>query len=223
MNPARPSLGSSLSSAETGKGPRQGNSWIYQKNCYVCYEPLGFGQRRMRKLYCKVCRRAVCANCAAPGSVAKDKETMCVQCEGNSVPDSAQRLVHTRSEVVGEVKEDGSQATVDEVLRSARGLLGDLRSKASISSSQSSLKSTSRLAQLHSQLTDYDTELVDVRRQVSYYAERLDHRDSSIEALASEMQDLALCNQHLTQRLVKLEQSLKAGEPERSCVSCVLF
>lgn len=220
MNPARPSLGAVLTSAEAGRGPRQGNSWIYQKNCYVCYEPLGFGQRRMRKLYCKVCRRAVCERCAAPAQVTKDKETLCVQCEGNN---SEARPLHAQSEVLGEDKEDGSQATVDEVLQSARVLLGDLRSKASISSSQSSLKSTSRLAQLHSQLTDYDTELVDVRRQVSYYAERLDHRDSSIEALASEMQDLAVSNQQLTQRLVKLEQSLKAGEPERSCVSCVLF
>ncbi len=226
MNPARPSIGTALSSAESGKGPRPGNSWIYQKNCYACYEQLGFGQRRMRKLYCKVCRRAVCVNCASPAHVTKDKETLCIQCDSSSVPNSeanSQKQQHIRSEVVGEPREDGSQATVDEVLRSARELLGDLKSKASISSSHSSIKSTSRLAQLHSQLTDYDTELVDVRRQVSYYAERLDHRDSSIEAMASEMQELAVSNQQLTQRLARLEQSLKTGETERSCVSCVLF
>lgn len=210
---------------------RSGNCWIYQKNCYVCFEQLGYGQRRVRKRYCRECRRAVCANCASPSHLSNDKETLCLHCANppavSSVtnprfPVPSRQEISVHSEKGKEI--DASQTTVEEVLRSAKDLLGDLRSKASVSSSQSSLKSSSRLAQLHSQLTDYDTELVDVRRQVSYYAERLDHRESSIDAMAEEMKELAMSNQRLAQRLRSLEESLRGGErSERSCVSCVLF
>lgn len=57
-----------------------GNQWIYQKTCALCRTALGFGQHRQRKLYCKVCRRAICPLCALEPASSPSKESICRQC-----------------------------------------------------------------------------------------------------------------------------------------------
>lgn len=67
-----------MSGYRTGSSPS--NQWIYQKNCGVCRVALGFGQHRQRKLYCRVCRRAICPTCAVLPTTSPSKESLCRQC-----------------------------------------------------------------------------------------------------------------------------------------------
>ena len=132
--------------------------------------------------------------------------------------------------------EDRGNATVEDALQSAKFVLEDLKSKqSSTPPSLMTQKSSALLARLQSQLTDYDTELVDVRRQVGFYAEELDHRETSIEDMGTKMMRLTRSNSELEQRVASLELALgqlseKCSEisstqetKAETCVNCLIF
>ena len=205
-------------------------AWLYEKTCNVCKCAVGHGKFRPKKLKCTQCRRAVCPSCSVEQSVGP----VCKRCTGEVV-------VPEESKQEKEVKGRSSELAAEDVLASAKEILADIKAKhselaatrAADKRSEGSSSSTSILEKYQAQITAYDTEIVDMKKQIDWYAEQLDKREQTIQEMNGQVTTLTSSNEELTKRMTTLEDLLSRITPKREertpdsrsgvCVKCLIF
>lgn len=225
------------------------NLWVYQSSCYICKSPF----LPQQKAYCRQCRRAVCPNCVPAEVTRKGKEAVCVLCaretqQAMSLLSRKLKYLESSSKwklfrYPSEYKYDEQsplnsfdlsivptrpgeeQSSMEEGFSRAREMLEGLKA---VPGSQSS----SMLDRF--QVSNYDSELMEIRQQVDYYLEQLDVRDTRIAEMAEKITGLVHNNEALQDRVCTLEQVLQRlsdrgsdisslSDKAEPCVKCAIF